>query len=371
MKIAIVRGDFASPWELQNFEGLLGRNKVSLFTGYYPVAALTNTWNANRVSLISPVDINFGKISRIKMGIANRLFGDAHFLFNLENNLVGYDISHVAETYYGYTQQAISAKKSGNVKKIVSTVWDNIPHNNESIDHRKEFKQNSFNNVDLFLATTTGARDALIAEGCRKDKIRVMYPGVDLKKFYSIKKHNKHLKLLFVARFEPEKGLPLLLDIFKNYREDLKEVGLSIVGTGSLENYTRTFIAENRLTNITLLGKVDYGKMPELFRKSDLLVHPAIGNKSWVEQFGMVLVEAMASGIPILGVNRGSIKEVVGNAGIVVAPDFFGKTLVKTIKNRGLLLKLASRARTRAKNNFDSRLYSGKLEEVYKDLIKQ
>ena len=87
MKIAIVRGDFAAPGELPNFFPLAVHNQLSLFTGFFPVWNLGNTYGIKVEKLISPVDLNFGKISRFKMALLNRIFIDAHKLFGLENKL--------------------------------------------------------------------------------------------------------------------------------------------------------------------------------------------------------------------------------------------------------------------------------------------
>src|SRR5581483_1784343 len=103
------------------------------------------------VKLPSPMDLpDFP----YKMPILNRIFTDAHYLLGLEENLKGYDLVHTAETYFHYTQQAIEAKQKGQVKKVIATVLENIPFNNEGIWGRKEFKSNARENLDHMIALT-------------------------------------------------------------------------------------------------------------------------------------------------------------------------------------------------------------------------
>jgi len=177
MKISIIRGAFANPAELQNFYPLKNQFNIQVITSKHPII---REIDLPLIKLWSPTDIpNFP----YKYSILNRIFTDAHYLVDLEKTITGSDIIHTAETYYHYTIQAIKAKQKGLVKKIISTVWEIIPHNNEGIKGRREFKRLSYRYIDHFLAVTTLAREALIKEGIPPEKITVIPMGVDLDRF--------------------------------------------------------------------------------------------------------------------------------------------------------------------------------------------
>ncbi len=114
----------------------------------------------------------------------NRLFTDAHYLFGLENLLKGFDLVHSAETYFHYTQQCLNAKKRGYVKKVIATVYENIPFNNEGIWGRRAFKARARRELDHIVAISQKAKEALILEGADPKKILVIGHYIDTKRFF-------------------------------------------------------------------------------------------------------------------------------------------------------------------------------------------
>jgi phosphatidylinositol alpha-mannosyltransferase len=102
--------------------------------------------------------------------------------------------------------------------------------------------------------------------------------------------------LLFVGRHEPRKGL---LDALKAYRL-LRKTGcdcrLLIVGTGPQEKEARRYVATRRLSGVEFLGRVSDAQKAQLFKNAEVYLSPATGGES----FGIVLLEAMAAGTPIV-----------------------------------------------------------------------
>src|SRR5579872_417974 len=176
-KLAVVRGKFLNAYEMQIFEPL--REKYSI-TAFGSLTSYHSSFTFPTIQLPSPMDIpDFA----YKMPILNRAFTDAHYLFGLEKKLQGFDIVHTAETYFHYTQQALNAKRLGYVKKVVATVLENIPFNNEGIHGRKEFKKRSREELDHMIALTQRTRDALILEGADPKKVTVVSHGINTKVF--------------------------------------------------------------------------------------------------------------------------------------------------------------------------------------------
>lgn len=370
VKIAIVRGDFAAPSEFYNFEEIAKRNTVCLFTGKVPVWDLSRIKFIKIIRLFSPVDLNFGRISLWKMAILNRIFTDAHVLFGLEDKLKGFDIAHTAETYYSYTQQCIDAKNKGYVKKVISSVWENIAFNNEGIRGRKAFKENAYKKVDMFLALTEKAKDVLIQEGCNPTKVKVLKLGVDLDKFIPTQKNNSNkIRLLFVGRLIKEKGILEVVEIFKKLHKKFPNTELIISGEGDLYENLKSMIKNRILTSVKLIGKINYDEMPRIYNLADVFIHYPIGSKTWKEQYGMVLVESLACGLPIVALDKGSIGEVIGDGGIVASKDNFKKELVKIIKDKKYRDSLSKKARKFAEENYDSREYAQELQNLYNKLL--
>ena len=269
------------------------------------------------------------------MPILNRLcFGDAMYLFGLEKQLSGFDIAHVAETYFHFTQQALNAKKAGYVKKVVSSCSETIAFNNQGIWPRKQFKQKAIKEVDVFHCWTNKAKECLLKEGCDPKKIKVLYYGVDLKKFKPIKRfrQSKIVKLLFVGRLVKEKGIYDLVKVFVKLIKNYHKIILTIIGDGREKDPLINLVNRVGLNKFVSFKQVNYKAMPLEYQKSDIFILLSKPTKYWEEYFGMVLVEAMACGLPIVSCLAGAIPEVVNNAGFLVNPGDWQQAYTYTKK---------------------------------------
>lgn len=156
-----------------------------------------------------------------------------------------------------------------------------------------------------------------------KSKIRVTYAGVDDSFFLSKnKKESKNqLSLIFVGRLNGphgQKGVDILLKAIPLIIKE-HNIMLNIIGTGSRANEYKKLAKDLKVDNyVKFLGFVEHKKLPEYYANADLFVFP-----SRRESFGLVLVEAMAAGLPVVSTRVGAIPEVVkdGETGILVPPN--------------------------------------------------
>ena len=367
MKISVIRGAFANPFELQNFYPLKNQFDIQVITSKNPI---NSNIDLPVVKLYSPIDLpNFP----YKFPILNRLFIDAHYLFNLESRIAGSDIVHTAETYYHYTYQAIKAKQKGLVKKIISTCWEVISHNNEGIRGRKEFKKLAYKYIDHFITPTKLAKQALVEEGVDSKRITVISVGIDLKKFkkLSYSSPTSEVGVLFVGRFVLEKGVKELLEAFSLLRKEFKNMTLTLIGSGNLPTGVVSRGRDLRPAGVKVKS-VPYHLIHKEYQKADIFCLPSKATRYWREQYGMVLVEAMASGLPIVTTDTGAIKEVVGSAGIYAKPsdsqDLYIKLkrLIQDVKLRNRLSKVSLKW---AKLRYDHRKIAQKIAKLYKNVV--
>jgi phosphatidyl-myo-inositol alpha-mannosyltransferase len=124
--------------------------------------------------------------------------------------------------------------------------------------------------------------------------------------------------LLFVGRHEPRKGLLDLLKAYRILRKTGCDCRLLVTNTGPQEREARRYIATRRLQGVEFLGRVSDEEKAQLFRTADVYVSPATGGES----FGIVLLEAMAAGAPIVASDIHGYKGVVrrGREGLLVPP---------------------------------------------------
>lgn len=118
----------------------------------------------------------------------------------------------------------------------------------------------------------------------------------------------------YLGRLVPEKGLHLLMRTLDNLQTPYRAI---FVGTGPMETQLRTWAAKypNRIRVCT---DVKHNEVPQYLNAMDILCAPSQTGKNWREQFGRMLIEAFACGVPVVGSDSGEIPYVIKDAGIVV-----------------------------------------------------
>lgn len=118
----------------------------------------------------------------------------------------------------------------------------------------------------------------------------------------------------FLGRFVPEKGLELMMRSLDQISQPWRAL---FVGTGGMEADLRSWGARYG-DRVRVCTTVRHDQVPHYLNAMDLLCAPSQTTKSWREQFGRMLIEAFATGIPVIGSDSGEIPYVIGDAGIVV-----------------------------------------------------
>ncbi len=117
----------------------------------------------------------------------------------------------------------------------------------------------------------------------------------------------------YVGRLEQSKGVSTLIHALA---ESGVECTLLVVGEGPARAEW-TSLAQNLGVNVRWLGKVSNRDIPRYLNCLDVLVLPSETTKHWAEQFGKVIVEAMACEVSVIGSDSGEIPTVIGDAGLV------------------------------------------------------
>jgi glycosyltransferase involved in cell wall biosynthesis len=162
---------------------------------------------------------------------------------------------------------------------------------------------------------------------------------------------DRPLTIGYVGRMLPGKGLNVLADALEKVRDEAWQ--LLVVGDGpERAEFERRLTASNLLGRTRFTGAINFSLVPDFFQELDLLVIPTETTKRIREQFGRVIVEAMASGVPVIGSTCGAIPEVVGEAGIVFSEGdavALASALRQMFSDEGLRERLALAGLERAK----------------------
>src|SRR5262249_50086168 len=124
-------------------------------------------------------------------------------------------------------------------------------------------------------------------------------------------------RLLWVGRLDPQKGFPVAVEAFGALAEDLADLWFVVVGEGQ-ELAALSRLSRPARQRVKLVGRVPHERLPGYYKGADVFASPALGQES----FGLVLVEAMASGVPVVASDIAGYREVVRNGldGMLVPP---------------------------------------------------
>jgi phosphatidyl-myo-inositol alpha-mannosyltransferase len=125
--------------------------------------------------------------------------------------------------------------------------------------------------------------------------------------------------ILFVGRLEKRKGLEYLLKAYNLIKPDCPECRLIVVGPGKKNREkAEKDIEDLGLTDVIFTGNVDYNQLPRYYKTADIFIAPATGRES----FGIILLEAMATGKPVVASNISGYASVItdGEEGLLVPP---------------------------------------------------
>jgi glycosyltransferase involved in cell wall biosynthesis len=175
----------------------------------------------------------------------------------------------------------------------------------------------------------------------------------------------------YVGRLVPEKGVDLLLQAAKDLPGMWR---LHIVGKGSERGAIKSLVSRLGLRpRVTLEERwLPSLRMPHFYRQLDALVLPSRSQPNWVEQFGRVLIEAMACGVPVVGSDCGEIPNVIGEAGLVFPEDdaeTLRECLMRLMRDPALWSTLARRGRERVLNHFTQKRIAARTVAIYRELM--
>ncbi len=328
-RIVILRGAQANPWDLRPWELLGDAFAVSCAvtkSNLYELGSLSVTRSpVGALSDLAPA----GALRRAAAVLPlNRYVGICDLLADA-------DVVHAAELSYWFSAQAARYKPRYGYRLVV-TVWETIPFGG-TLRHplSRRLRRLTLERTDLFLATTERARDALLLEGVSPERVLVSPPGIDLERFRRptepIAAASNHM-LLSPARLVWEKGHQDVIRALAAVRRGIVPAPPSarpevvIVGSGGERKELREYARELGVGDLVrFVPNVAYDDMPRLYWGASCVTLASLPTRSWEEQFGMVLAESMAAGVPIVASTSGAIPEVARSTASYFAPgDWIG-----------------------------------------------
>ena len=218
-------------------------------------------------------------------------------------------------------------------------------------------------------------RELLRAKGFQKPVAIVPF-GVDTEAFYQRRVFNSESNdtptIGFVGRMLPGKGLNILADALAQLGSVKWNVVL--VGDGpERKGFETTLAARGLLDRAHFTGAISYDRVPDLYQQMDLLVVPTQTTARIREQFGRVLVEAMASGLPVIGSTCGAIPEVIDDAGLIF-PEGNSAALATALRRLlldvGLREELTRAGRRRVMEHYSWERVADQMHELFWQVLR-
>ncbi|MFB9279141.1 glycosyltransferase family 4 protein [Cohnella cellulosilytica] len=227
--------------------------------------------------------------------------------------------------------------------------------------------------ADIVIANSSSLKRQLAARfPSAAGKIRKVWLGVDTSRFKPAGKRRGGgaFTVLFAGRVVPRKGVPVLLKAVKLASKSAsRPIRAVIAGGSSRPGYLKSMrsLASKLRVNASFLGTVPHRRIHRVFRKADIFVCPSQKH----EAFGLVNVEAMASGVPVIASNNGGIKEIVrhNRNGILVRryrrPEAFAGAIAKLAGDGSLRRRMARKARQDCLSRFSWQATAANLNRIY------
>ncbi len=255
-----------------------------------------------------------------------------------------------------------SLKAKGHRFKLVYWIPFTIPFVDMFDPRSLAIRQAAFPQVDLFVAITDTCRRVLLLEGIPEEKIVHVYPGVDTEVFQPRPQPVKDdvFRVLFVGKLVSWKGCYTLLYAAKELLAEIPNLELTFVGQGAqrqgLEQAAELLGIRDR---VKFTGFLKYDALPDIYAQSDAFVLPALPAINLAEQFGFVVAEAMACGLPTVVSRVGGLPEVVGERDeLIFTPGDFRELAARLRAihaSRELAAELGAHCLNHARSHYDAR----------------
>lgn len=277
-----------------------------------------------------------------------------------------------------------SFTKNINVPKIVSCYGYDVTEVPVKFKYLyRYFYKKAIAEYDCFLAMSEDMKADLMKIGVPEEKIVVHYHGINTKNFqldrgYELKDNT--LQLLTVSSLREKKGHETVLNALKALKENNIDIKFkyNIVGSGSLETKFKDFVKNNNLEDEVIFhGLIKHGDaLKKLIAKADVFVHPSVTTKTNdKEGIPGAIVEAMASGLPVISTYHAGIPAVIKhevNGLLIEERDAkqMANYISELYKNDAKRKQLGQKALTFAAENLDFMHKAEDLKNIYRQLAK-
>ncbi|MEK7603092.1 MAG: glycosyltransferase family 4 protein [Patescibacteria group bacterium] len=242
--------------------------------------------------------------SQISVSASNEVIDDVLIKYN-------FDILHFHEPWVPVVSRQILSRSTC---VNIATFHARLPDTVMSKTFEKvitPYTKSILKFIDSYSAVSDAA--ATYIKSITDQPINIIPNGIDLTKYKNHRINKKTTDILYVGRLEKRKGVKYLIEAFSLLKNRLPETKLIIAGDGPDREKLENYVVENEILDVKFLGQISEEKKLSLLKYSALFCSPAL----YGESFGIVLLEAMANGLPIVAGDNPGYTSVMQERGLL------------------------------------------------------
>ncbi len=243
--------------------------------------------------------------------------------------------------------------------------------------HYLLFRKQLARDGDVFLCVSNYIRERVLELGFPEEKTFVHYTGIDSAMIPPRAPAAGSKKIVHVARLVEKKGTRYLIQAFNELLRKMPGCELEIIGEGPLEKDLKDLVDSLKLNGkVNFLGSLPHDAVLSRLVSASVLALPSVQAASGdMEGLGMVLLEAAAMGIPLVGTHHGGIPEVIvhGKTGFLVEEKSvtnLKKYLLELVADDDTNVRMGLNAKVMVQDRFEIKCQSKVLERIYESVLK-
>jgi glycosyltransferase involved in cell wall biosynthesis len=228
----------------------------------------------------------------------------------------------LAHAFFGFPTGWLSYRKADKLPYIISLRGSDVPGSNARLKLDYKMLAPVFRSIwkkaSLLVACSNGLKERAL-RFMPSANIEVVPNGIDLDIFHppTDKNRSETIRLLTVGRLSVTKRVEMLIDAVEILNKQEIKIHLTVAGGGKMESILKAIVNQKNIGDIVeITGRIDSKDMPDVYRKSDIFV-----SASMQEGMSNAMLEAMASGLPIITTTCEGVEELIKDNGIIVKND--------------------------------------------------
>ena len=321
---------------------------------------------------------NFSMIERVREALF-KITGYSEFILD---KIKGYDVIHA---HFGPTGWLLTnIAQQANIPLVVTLHGFDVLKNNITLRNDgliqylyKLFLKRLTHQASLFICNSEYLKERAVEFGFPKEKCVVSYLGMSLnlhdQKKYIRTDKMEPFRVLSVGRLVPMKGHSHLIEAISGLEKEGYNIRLDIIGAGPLQGELQQQ-ASSTIKNFKFWGGQPHDKILSLMRQSDILCHLSHQTENgYNEAFGLAVIEAQWSGLPVVAYRSGGVPEGIddGKTGILCPENDIQsvqRAISQLIDNDILRQEMSNAAPEFVRQNFDGEKLTAQLENLYDEV---